>query len=294
MDNFNIKIYETELTYDKPISYLPVATDNLKNELIQIYNKVNKTQEDNEKFEKINKYLESQMLKIYPFLIKDYFNFFSNIRFLQIRKNETPDPKVISMKYLDFLFYLAKKNNDNRYIQSMVSLLSTCLKTNNDLKVDNIKYNQDSDGHIVLILNNVKCTWKDFDNIRRIICYQNILDYDDGYVDPKFRVVIEEAERFKNKKIKQASLEELMSCLVVSSGYKYEELYNMSIRKFYITLRRAGYKLDYQIIKTGIANGTIKSDINVQNWTESLSNKDKYSDMLVDFDEFKNKINKTN
>jgi hypothetical protein len=294
MDKLNINIYEEELTKDKPIPYLPVATENLKKELACLSIKVNKTDEDIQRFNILNEYLKTQIIYIYPFLIDNYFTFFSNIKFLQIRKNEVSnpniqiDPKVISMKYLDYLFYLAEKSNDDRYVQAMITILTIGLKAKEIIVV------QDKKRRKLLKINNVFCTWEDFDNIRRIICYQNILDFDDGYVDPKFRQAMEEVEQFKSKHIKQASLEELMSCIVVSTGYKYEEIYNMSIRKFYLTLRRAGYKLDYQIMKTGMVNGTIKSDFKIQGWTESLSNKDKYSDMLVDFDEFKNKINKAN
>jgi hypothetical protein len=282
-----INQYQQYISLDEPIPYI---AKNMIDIYIQVKKKIqevkttltNNEEENKLKKETINnmeKSLEGMVLQIYPFTIKDYF-YFGTIQCLQVKKNETPDPKIISMKYLDFLF------NDEGHMIELLMLLKTCL----ELDESDIRYRKDEKDHIVLILNGIEYTWQDFDLMKEIICCQNILDYDNRYIDPKFRKAMDSVKTFKNRNKIQPTLEELMSCIVASTGYKYEEIYDMTIRKFYMTLSRTSYKVDYQIIKTGMYNGTVKPDEHMLHWQDSFIKENKYSDCLADFDTFKNKI----
>ncbi|WP_297419540.1 hypothetical protein [Clostridium sp.] len=288
--------YSDKIYFDQPIPYIAENKEQEYKELkIKIQELEYLVKMNNVEDKQINKILqnlkielESLILYIAPFKIKDFFSF-GAIECLQVKKDLIPNAKIITMKYLDFLLYSDEKINNIKYLSELITILKICCNIN----PINIDYKIDNKGHSVLILNNIEYTWKDFDNIRSIINYQNISNYNERYIDPKLQAVIDEARAFKNKGKKTATLEELMSCIVVSTGYKYEEIYNMSIRKFYITLERASYKLDWQLLKAGIYNGTIK-ETEIPYWQETLSKEDDFSDVVSDFDKFSNKINKSN
>lgn len=297
MPDIDIKQYEPELTYDKPITYIANHLQDIKkkisDEIIAIGKKDSKADQDIQYLNTLSKQwhiLEQQKLSFCPVKVADYFNFFSVISCLLIEKNKIPDPKIISMSYLDYLFYL-RAHQENGYLYIM--MLNELLKLTCKIKEDDIRYKKDKKGHIILILNGIEYDKKDFDNIKKIICYQNMPDYDDRYIDPKFKEACEEAEKYKNKDLTNATLEDKIDCIVTSTSYKYEEVYDLTIRKFYRVLRRVGYKLNYQICKTAEMSGMVKFKSSIPDWMGNLS-VEKYKDVLVDYNEFKGKISKVN
>jgi hypothetical protein len=283
--------YQKYITFDEPIPYVAKNMIDIYEQVKQQIQQMKMTsttnvEENKLKQETINNMeqsLEGMTLQIYPFKMTDYYSF-GLLQCLQIKKNEIPDIKIIKMKYLDFLF------TTDEYFTMLILLLKICLQ----IDENNIIPNKDDKGHIVLNLNGIEYTWQDFDLIKEIICCQNILDYDNSYIDPDVEKMLKEIEEMQNKNRKSPSLDKQMAAVVVSSPYKYEELYKMSIRKFLITLKQADLKLYYQIYTLGDINGMLQSGKHIfgkeiKHWIYGEDD-DKFAGKLDKYSNFKDKM----
>ena len=227
-------------------------------------------------------------LLITPVTVKDYIDFFISVNCLMIEKNKVPDLKVIKMSYLDYLFYLINNSQEGQlYAQMLVAILNLCL----GLSPEEIKYIKDEQGKIKLILKDVEYDKKDFDNIKNIILYQNIPEYDDTYIDPKVEKALQEAEEFVNRhKKKMGSLEDQIICVMLAMHETDEKkIHELTIRKFSKILQRYDYKLHYEIYKQAEMSGNVTFKQEIDHWMSEIS-KNKYSDVIIEYGQFKNKI----
>ena len=235
-------------------------------------------------------------LLIYPVKVIDYLNFFISVNCLTFDKNKIPDVNIIKMSYLDFLFYTFDKDENGKvYLMMLLEIFKLCL--NIDYK--QIEYIKDENNKLNLIFNlqyegeNKKITIdkQDFDNIKNIILLQNIPDYDDTYIDPKVEAALKEAQEFMNRnKKKMASLEDQIVCVMLALHETDEsKIHNLTIRKFSKILQRYDYKLHYEIYKQAECSGMVTFKEEINHWMSELSN-NKYSDVVIDYDEFKGKI----
>lgn len=227
-------------------------------------------------------------LLISPVKMKDYLEFHIAINCLLIDKNSIPDPKIISMSYLDFLFYMIDNDTNGQYYSLMlVELLRLCL----NLQSEQIKYKYDENNKVKLILNENQIDKDDFEEIKNIILFQNIPTYDDTYIDPEVEKALKDAENFMNKnKKKMASLEDQIVCVMIALHETDEtKIHNLTIRKFSKILERYDYKLHYQIYKSAEMGGVVTFKQEIDHWMCDLR-KGKYENILMDYDHLDNKI----
>ena len=109
---------------------------------------------------------------------------------------------------------------------------------------------------------------------------------------------MEKAEEYKMKQnaYKMCSLEEQMICVSISSPYKLEDIYKLTIRKFSKMLQRIDHKLHYQIYLSAEMSGMVefKNKDAIVHWMNDLSNKDKYQDVKVDMEDMNSKLDVIN
>ena len=299
-DKFNIKNYELYLTYDDPIPFISEASSKYRSEIEEEINKIqfkeNITEQDEFILNVLREEFEKQILYIYPARVKDYIKFYTYVESITIDKNKIPDPKIISMGYLDFIFYLIENDTNGLYYLTMLcGLLNLCC----GIELENIRYDKSNDNKINLILEikkddgnytNIVLNKKDFDYIKKIILHQNMPDYDDEYIDPKLEKALKEAEEFKNKhKKKIGSLEDQIICVLISTSLDEERIKNLTIRKFVKILQRVDFKLHYEIYKTASMSGFVTFKEDIDHWMSDLSI-DKFANKTVDFNQLKNKI----
>jgi len=205
----DIKEYEHFFVYDNPVEFITKKSLKRRQEIekeLRVFDLNNLTNKDNIKISSLKGEYEKLKLLIKPVRLSEYLNFHIAVNCLSIDKNKIPDPKIISMSYLDFLFYLIDNDpNGNFYIQMLIEIFRLCLGIENG----NIRCLKDQNDKINLKIN-IKYTYfdneeekieyreeiidkQDFDNIRKIILFQNIPDYDDTYIDPKVEQVLKEA-----------------------------------------------------------------------------------------------------
>lgn len=293
MNDFK-KIYEYYLTYDKPIPYMAQHLISQKNNLINNFPEFQNLILSKDEIEKLNllknqieeqiKDIDNKALLIYPVNVESYFEFYYSIRCLLQEKNKIPDPKIISMSYLDFLFYLIENAEDGTEIRRMLGgLFKLCCYVEDE----NFTYYKNNKGKTILVINDIEYDKNDFDNIKKIICYQNMPDYDDSYIDPELEEALNEANNMQTENQGETSLERQLICVSKEYPYKLEELYKIPIRKFVQMLKVADDQLHYKIYKTGECSGMVSFKTPITHYMYTKNHK---FDSLISYDSFKDKM----
>ena len=257
-------------------------------------------------------------LEIKPILVKDFYQFVNAKNILNIDKNKIPDVEIIQMTYLRFLTLMIVENEDMREDFLTILALTLGLKYDSEKRNTSFKPNEvlaqqtrKNESHFYIngwdiafrIRENetwlqlyvgddmVEINDSQFDNLKNIILFQNIYDYDDMEMSDDFRRVIEEYYALKNKDIIIPTLEDRLMAVVVSSGYTLEQLYNMPLRLFDALFEYSVSKLEYQVNKLiiNLAQGEIKG-FNLSHWVYKTK-KDKYSEVFTNAQDLVNKFN---
>lgn len=112
----------------------------------------------------------------------------------------------------------------------------------------------------------------DYKDLKRIYCYQNLPDFNDEYMDSDLKQELEQAAKMKSGNSEQPTLERQMSCIAISTGYTYEQIENLTIRKFTSLLRVADAKLSYLAYKIGEMSGLVTFKTPFPHWIYTKEN----------------------
>jgi hypothetical protein len=238
--------------------------------------------------------IEYKELELHPVRMRDYFIFHAVAECLMLEKNSIRDPieamKAIQMTYLEYLFYVDK---DKRLIGLFVGLLALVTGNKNNESFE-IHYGKDNSGMPFFRIGETVYNSQDFDALKGIISEQNMLDLPDETIQKDVREKMEETRRFKERigKSKVAGLEDQMIALSLYSGMELYKIYDMSIRKFFLSIRRANHMVMSNIYLTASMSGmvTFKDKSVLKGWLADLENEDKYSDVTIGLDSMKDKI----
>lgn len=237
-------------------------------------------------------------LLIYPVTVKDYLLFSIFSQCLLMEKNSIPDPKIITMTELEYLFYLAnKKEEQSSNILWFDRLLSLCLKDDksfDDIEKSIERYKYDENGKPYFEIGEIKYGAKDFVKIKEIIAEQNELELPDENISKEVRDKLEEARRYREKMSAStpATLEDYLISLSISTGWSLDYIYSMTIRKFFSSLKRMDNFVHYKIYLTASLSGFVefKDKSFIKHWLDGLEKKGKYQDVSVDLDTVQEKL----
>lgn len=229
-----------------------------------------KIQDFVEKYATLNKPIPYKDLNIYLVKMNDVYDFLENYDILTIDKNSINDIQIIQMNYLQFTFSLIV--DSEIYRDKFLKMMKVCCGVKKSIELYNKNYNygelmtlQDNDGVILffngwnlcfsikendkisLIINDVEISPKEFEEIRRLIMYLNIADYDDSYIDPDVREIMEDMNRIKNKSYSPPTIEKQMSVITSETGMSKSKLLEMTYREFTLLFNTTINKIDYQI-----------------------------------------------
>lgn len=199
--------------------------------------------------------IEYKGLKIYPVPMEEYFNFNFFIQSILLEKNSIPDVKVISMSYLEFMYKYTTP--ETPYAVMFRELLSMCLRV--EAKDIKIAYNENMKP--IFVVNETEFNNQDFEEIKLIICEQNLVDIPDEKIQKEIRDKIEEARKLRakmNGSSKLGTLEDFVVSVMISTSLKIEDIYKLSIRKFNKILQRLDHKLHYEIYLSASMSGMVK------------------------------------
>lgn len=167
---------------------------------------------------------DKKEILIKPILLKDSMLFLTSCDLLTVDKNSLPSAEIISMSYLEFLFKCLIK--DESSLQKLINILVLCL----GIKTPRIV--KDEFGKLYLIDTDldIKITGRQFEDIRRIILYQNIPHYDDSYISPDLKKAMDETDLLKNKDKEVPTLERKMAIITAHCGIAKKDQMEMTLR----------------------------------------------------------------
>lgn len=165
-------------------------------------------------------------LLIKPVLLPDAEIFMSSVDILQYDKNSSPDVDIIQMSYLEYMArYIAEI--DELTAAKLTNILHLCM----DMTAWHIGENERGKAILVDDTHGVTITAKKFDDISRIILYQNILHYDDEYVNPELRKMMNEVDSVKNFGKEFPTLERKMNIITAHTGITKQQQMAMTMRE---------------------------------------------------------------
>lgn len=100
---------------------------------------------------------------------------------------------------------------------------------------------------------------REFDELREIVCHQNIPDYGSQgeFFDKELEEELKLKAKMENPNNVQPTLEKQLNCIVSASGYTYKELKKITIRRMVLLLRTIDAKLHYFCYRQAEASGKL-------------------------------------
>lgn len=185
--------------------------------------------------------------------------------------------------------YIETATKDPEAAQNLEPPKLICPKCGKEEFIEMIKIVQDPETKkYSFLIDGHKIDRNDFIKLRQIVLFQNYIDYaDESGIDPEVKKDHDarmRMERMKNDV--HATIEEKVACLSISTCYKVEEIYDMSIRTFTLLLSRVDDKLNYQITKQAVMSGfvSLPKGKRIDHWIYKPY-KDMYGDSYKSMDE---------
>jgi len=237
-------------------------------------------------------------IKIYPVTVKDYLTFSVYSSCLLLDKNSIPNVKIIEMTELEYIYYASNENPEKTpYVLYFDRLLSLCLRDDesfNDIEKSLDRYRNDNKGKPFFIIKEEIYKPEDFDQLKLIIAKQNEVELIDENISKEVRDSLEKAREFKRKLSgnKSISIEDYIVSLSVSTGWTFDYIYSMTIRKFLKSIRRMDNLIHYKIYLGASMSGMVefKDKSFIKHWLSDLDDEDRYSDVSLDMQEMEDKI----
>ena len=227
---------------------------------------------------------DKKVIYIYPITVRNSEYFLSSVGILTIDKNSLPDPKVISMSYLQFMCekLFADKEDGQAYIYAMYNLMHLCL----GLEAPAIKWINDRP-YLCDLKQGVEISAKEFDSIKRIILYQNFLHYDDEYINPDLEKALAEQKELAHKNYEEPSLERKISIITSHSGLPKKDQLEMTFRSHASLFEEVIGEVDYTTKRNAAIIGGEENKI--EHWVFKKK-KDKYEGYVKSVDSFTKSI----
>ncbi len=231
-------------------------------------------------------------LYIHSFTVEDYFLFNDVVESILIEKDKIPDIEVIKMSYLKFLATRAFVSQNiikgnitegDMWKYRFFTLLSKAFM----VEPKEISLVEDG-GLPVIYIGKEKITSEDFDEIRKIICIQNIYGYDDIEMSEDVKQAVSEYYSIKNKSMVKLTLDDKISIIMAKSNRSQRDINELSLVRFETIFSKMVEEDEYIVAKIAESNGC-KFDKPVEHWVYKKKT-EKYAEAFSSLDEFKSKI----
>ena len=150
----------------------------------------------------------------------------------------------------------------------------------------------DEKGKKRMYIKDVEISSRDFDELKAIIPRQNILDYDgDMYMDADLKEELELKARLQNSDYTSPSLEKTLVCVAIGTGFTFEYLKGISMRKLSLLLRTIDKKETYYAQYQASMSGMVKFKEDPKHWIFS-DDKKNITKEFTSLDDFTKKFDK--
>lgn len=222
-----------------------------------------------------------QEILIKPIMVKDSMLFMASVDVLKIDKNSLGSVEAIQASYLKFLQKMIFPSNDIM-VQKFLNILDLCL----ELKGIYL-YNDEMERTFIQTESGIVISAKEFDDIAKIILYQNLPDYDDKYINPDIKKSMQEVDRLKNKDYESPDLERQMGIIESHTGILKEQLLKKTWRSFQILFREVCGEIEFYT--TRLAAIAVGAGDKVDHYIFK-KRKDKFDGYFVDMDKFSHEV----
>lgn len=176
-------------------------------------------------------------LLIKPIKVKDWSIFNNCIDILMHELQDYNSVEIIQMSYLEFIINILLDKVSDEQISENAFKLSTILSM--ALGIYEARKGMfrnkpcltlhDENGDVVSLI-----TPKEFNELKKIILFQNIINYDDRYLSPEIKKEIEEYEKIKysNENIVNPTLEKQKVFVISKTGISMRDINDMTYRTF--------------------------------------------------------------
>lgn len=220
--------------------------------------------------------IKEKTLFIYPVTVKDSEIFLSSASVISIDKNASDSVEIIQMSYLDFIYKILFQDEIN--ISKFLNILKYCLH------VDNPFVGFDNKGKPYLqVSDDMSINSKDFDNIRRIIMYQNLIHYDDEYINPEIKKMMAEVDEVRNAGLEHPTIERRMAIITAHCGISKQEQMNMTYRSHSLLFEEVYGEVEFETTRPILLYAGKGNEID--HWIYKKK-KDKYDGYMTDADKY--------
>ena len=196
---------------------------------------------------------------ISPIKLKTSGIFLSSIDILGIDKNSSSNVEIIQMSYLQFIVKCLLKESKSKEVhkQKLFNILFMCL----GMKQPGIKFDNLGNPLIYDIPTGIEITSKQFDDIKRIIMYQNILHYDDEYIDPELKKAMAETDEILNKGKIAPNLERKIAIISAHNGFSKKDQLDMTYRSHCLLFEEVCGEVNYLSVRPGVIACSGKDEV---------------------------------
>lgn len=172
--------------------------------------------------------------------------FLSSCDILQIDKNALNSVEIIQMSYLDFLLkVMLPTDKSGLLLDKLSNIFRLCL----GMKTWKLKVREKQKLSIVAPDDSFEITGKQFDDIKRIILYQNVPHYDDTYIDPDLKKMMGEVDRLKSQGISAPNLERRMAIITAHCGIDKQTLMQYTMRSLQLLFEECAGEVEFTTLR---------------------------------------------
>lgn len=183
---------------------------------------------------------------ISPIPITKSEQFLSSVDVIRYDKNSSSSVEIIQMSYLDFLLRVLLRGEDaDKYNIKLSIILQYCL----GIKDWYLTIGENNKAVLIDKETGITITHKQFEDIRRIILYQNILHYNDEYVDPELKKAMDDVDRVKGRNIVPPSLERKMAIITAHCGLDKERQKTYTLRSHQALFEECVGEIDFLTVR---------------------------------------------
>ena len=183
---------------------------------------------------------------ITPVSVYDSEVFLSSYDILEIDKNALNSVEIIQMSYLDFLLkVMLPTDKSGLLLDKLSNIFRLCL----GMKTWKLKVKEKQKLSIVAPDDSFEITGKQFDDIKRIILYQNVPHYDDSYIDPDLKKMMDEVDRLKSQGISAPNLERRMAIITAHCGVNKQTLMQYTMRSLQLLFEECAGEVEFTTLR---------------------------------------------
>ena len=218
-----------------------------------------------------------KILHIYPISVKDSEVFLSSMSVISIDKNAVDSVEIIQMSYLDFVYKVLFQDVVN--VSKFLNILKYCLHINKPF----VGYTEQNRPYLRDNQTGLEIKAKDFENIRRIILYQNLIHYDDEYINPDIKKMMSEVDAVKGAGVEQPTIERKMAIITAHCGISKQEQMNMTFRSHSLLFEEVYGEVEFETTRPILMYAGKGNEID--HWIYRKK-KDKFDGYMTDTDKY--------